>query len=90
MIGSDLTIIGLFAAILIFVLVVCIYMCIRSRSFLGGPGSVVSFMLAINISYYLSRHCEPPYKNILIALVGLCYLWFYVVRPFRAGLRGDK
>lgn len=47
-------------------------------------------MLIMNISYYLSGHCESRYRYIVIGLLGLCYLWLYVVRPFRAGLRENK
>jgi hypothetical protein len=71
----------------ILVFFTCLYLCIRRREFLGGPGSLVCFMLVISISGYASEHWRSPYQYIVIGVLVACYLWFFFIRPFRAGLK---
>ena len=60
-------------------------LCRVSRSFAFG----VIYLAFIG---YTADHWPPAYKAlryVLIAAFGLLFLWYFVIRPFRSGYRGD-
>ncbi len=80
----------LMAAAPILVFLICVCLCVRRRDFLGGPGSLACCLLMLTIAGYASRHWSLPIQYLVYGLLSTGYVWLYFIRPFRAGLKGDK
>jgi hypothetical protein len=52
----------------------------------SGIGSLICFMGLATIAWHASEHGWPPLWLTLVVVLSLCYLWRFVIQPFRSGL----